>query len=147
MRPFYHHKSIISQQAFTLIEMLVVLVIIGLTSSIVMMNTTRTITPQTPAIIQFFEQERAATLLNSQATKIQLLNDRLYSTTSKNSFSLPQNNPVIRQRYLPNLTLTTFYPDGTMSASNFTLQTETYNYEIETSPFSNKIQYTQQANR
>lgn len=112
-----------------------------------MMNTSRTAAPQTPALIQFLEQERAAALLNSQITQIQLQDNRLYATASKNSFQLPKNDLVARQHYLPNLTLTTFYPDGTMSASNFILKTETHTYEINTNPFSNIIQYTQQANR
>lgn len=141
---FHHPLNIIKQRAFTLFEMLVVLVIVGLASGVVMMNTTRTIASPTPEIIKFLEQERAATLLTGQITQIQLQDNRLYSTANKNSFPLPQQKQRVQKHYLPSLTLTTFYPDGTMSASKFTLETEKQNYEIETNPFSNKIHYTQQ---
>ena len=140
-----YHRSLRYQQAFTLLELLVVLIIIGLTSSVVVMNTKPTVVSQTPALIDFLERERMSTLLNSQTTQIQLQDNRLYATASKNTFALPEKKQDVSQRYLTDMTLLTFYSDGTQTASEFSLQTETHSYDIKTDPFSNKIQYTEQA--
>ena len=128
-------------KGFTLIELLIILFIIGLSSSIIILNTSRPQKKQKPELIIFLQQEYKKALLNSQIIEIKLVKNRLQSSSNA-ILQLPEQKTAKTVNYLSDHTLTTFYPDGTMSASNFTITTETASYDIKTTPFSNNIHYT-----
>ena len=142
VRSLYHRIRPL-QQGFTLLEILIVLIVIGLTGSVVMMNTKRQDAKPTPDIVDFIEKERTASLLSGQTTQIQLQDDGLYATASQHRFPILKIKLNSGEQYLPTKTLVTFYPDGTQSKSSFTLTKESTSYEINTTPFNNKIQYTE----
>ena len=127
---------------FTLIELLVILFLIGLSSSILILNTSKPHKKQKPSIIEFLEQEYKNSLLTAQIIDIQLIDKKLESSRNT-SFPLTKEQAPSKESYLPKQILTTFYPDGTMSASTFNITTQSGTYVISTSPFSPKINYKQ----
>jgi len=127
---------------FTLVELLVILFLIGLSSSILILNTSKPHKKQKPPIIEFLEQEYKNSLLTAQSIDIQLIGKKLQSSQNT-SFQLTKEQASSKKRYLSKQILTTFYPDGTMSASTFNITTLSGTYVISTSPFSPKINYKQ----
>jgi len=143
MSLYFQKKTSIhlASKGFTLVELLIVLFIIGLSSSIIILNTSRPHKKQKPELITFLQQEYKKALLNSQIIEIKLVKNQLQSSSSA-ILQLPEQKAAKTIQYLSDHTLTTFYPDGTMSASNFTITTKTASYDIKTTPFSSNIHYT-----
>ncbi|WP_031433488.1 pilus assembly FimT family protein [Methylomarinum vadi] len=129
---------------FTLFEMLVVLVIVALISTLFMTRITTRPKATAPKVIQFLNDERSNALKRQKPTYIQLRRDSLYSTLTQHSYQFAGNlNDVFsgNDQSLPYKTLTVFFPDGTMTANDFTLTEGSTIYAISTSPFSNKIRF------
>jgi prepilin-type N-terminal cleavage/methylation domain-containing protein len=135
------------QAGFTLMEMLIVLVIMGIISSLFLTRVSKKPKILSPKLIQFLENERGLAISQQKTTRIQRDQNRLYSTLSKHSYLLtdklnkPEQNRKVPQ-LLPYETLTIFFADGTATARIFSLTEGTTTYEITTSPFSNKIKFS-----
>jgi len=137
--------NIINQKGFTLIEMLVVLVVIGLSLGVVMLNISKKTQKTQPEIILFLEKQQQYAIQHKQRNDIQLKKGMIYATASRQH--LPVNSAPPFDSYLPYRTLTVFFPDGMISLSQFSIYTDTNEYEIKTDPFYGKIRYTQHAIR
>jgi len=134
------------ETGFTLMEMLIVLVIMGIISALFISRVSKKPKVLPPKIIQFFEQERSNSIKSQKTTHIRQYSNKLYSTLSEQSYPLNNENNAQHQfsGYLPYNTLTTFFADGTMTARKFSLTEGPITYVISTSPFSNKIKISAQ---
>ena|GEM_PF-6509881 len=126
-----------------MIEILIVLVIMGLSMGLVMLNTSQKKQKQQPEFIAFLQHQQQYAIQQRKLNHIQRRNGFIYATASQQKFPLPPEQHLTAEHYLPYQTLTTFYPDGTIHLSEFTIKIDSNEYDIKTSPFNNKISYTQ----
>ncbi len=131
---------------FTLLELLVVLTIVGVLTALLAPRVTKLPTRTSPQIIQFLEREMHQAIAKKRATSIYYAGDALTSpaTGARLELTTEEGIEVVypkRGDYLPAYKLTTFYPDGTMTATRFRYFGANTSYVISISPVSGKITY------
>lgn len=131
---------------FSLMEMLIVLLIVGVLMATIAPRLSHRSTHSTPPIIQFLENERAATLSTGQPTEITLKGRSLISSATQAEFILGEGEEITvsyppPSPFLQSHLLTTFYPDGIITATKFNLLSKQQIHVIQLSPFTRKIRY------
>ncbi len=127
-------------RGFTLLEMLIVLLIVGLIAALAI---PRMRTPQQPSpLTAFLKQERAQAGASGHAIEIVIIGGVLVSSSGA-QFPLDTDIKILQPPPAPlshpERRLTTFYPDGTMTATSFILASETMQQTFSLSPFSDRI--------
>ncbi len=134
------HRSV----GFSLLEMLVVLLIVGLLAALV---ATRVARPPThkPEIIHFLELTRTSAINSGYSIDL-LLTAQGLATSDGETLSISEEQ-VIQVKYpkmnayLTPARLTKFYPDGTMTAAEFSISSPQSQLDVTLSPFSSSIKF------
>jgi prepilin-type N-terminal cleavage/methylation domain-containing protein len=135
-----------STRGFTLMELLVVVAIIAVLAALLTPRIASVPVRTVPAIVQFLESERATAIKVGKATQIVYSGTSLISAATNGSFVLGEDEHLeIRYPppgdYFPSGALTTFYPDGSIAATELLYVTSDTTYAIRMSPFEGKIHY------
>jgi len=131
---------------FTLMELLTVLVIMGILAALIAPRVTTLPTRTSPQIIQFLEHEMRQAVAKRRAVPIYYTGKSLTSPATHARLDLAAGESIEvvypkQDDYLPSYKLTTFYPDGTMTATEFRYLGANTSYAISVSPISGKIAY------
>lgn len=127
-------------------ELIVVLAIIAVLVTLLAPSISQVPTRTTPPIIHFLEQERSQAIKDGKAAPILYADRALVSQATHARFELSKGERLEIQDprsgdYLPATELTTFYPDGSMAATEFLHITPDNTHAIEISPFNGKISF------
>ena len=122
------------------------LAILGILAVLIAPRVTKLPTRSSPPIIQFLEQEMQQAVVKQRAVPIYYDGKSLSSPATGSSFDLPPGKSLNvaypkRDDYLSPHKLTTFYPDGTMTATQLRYSGVNASHAIFISPVSGKISY------
>lgn len=128
--------------AFVLLEMLVVMAVVGMLAAILLPNLTRPKLPGASSpFLQFLQREREFAMDKQTNSRLVLKDRQLIASASGKIFELTDqdrleilakdSSPLLQERLL-----TTFFPDGAMTAAQAVLWNHDIRHEYRFSPFS-----------
>ena len=94
-----------------------------------------------PELVGFLRAQHGYAIANGRANTVVLHEDRLEAQPSGATFGYPPDTaidlePPARDAYMGHRLLTTFYPDGTLTAASLTVAAAGVRYQVRLSPFS-----------
>jgi len=131
---------------FTLMELLIVLMITAVLAALIGPRISKLPTRTSPEIIRFLEQEMQQAITKKAAISVYYDTESLTVPATGARLDLAAGEGIEMSYpkaddYLPSHKLTTFYPDGTMTATEFRFVGVNTSYAITISPVSGKITY------
>jgi hypothetical protein len=126
----------LGQAGYTLVELLVVFALIALTLVLVGPRLTLNPPKPAPAEIAFMRELRGLAIKQGHPITVLVDDDMLVSSPPEKQLKLPPRARILvtqppKSLYLPEQTITTFYPDGTAILGEFTVMQARAGYPDE----------------
>jgi len=126
---------------FTLVELLVVMALIAMIAVLVLPRFGARPQLSQPQVIGFLEAESAYAVKSGRANQVVLADGALVARAGEARYDFPEESELTvhdpqADAFLPYHRLTTFFPDGTMTAANLLVHSPDNDLEIRLSPFS-----------